>query len=586
MLRITVSNERQRRQFTHTGGPLEFGRGPKCEHERFIVEDRFVSRNQLRVRELSLHQVRVENLGGPLNLADGTTMQRGDSLDLNLPVRVTAGYTMIEVAGEGPDPAMAEALHTISRPLHSMAAATPSPAISSLGASPSADRLAQWFETLLTVQRAAAGSGEFYHETARAVVQLVGLDRGLVLLRDKMNWVTVASHATGELEGSQFSSRILNQVVNEKRTFFEGLSEEKWSQSLVGVESVVASPIFDERHEVLGVVYGSRSLRTRGARRGIQPLEAQVVQLLAGAVSAGLVRLQKEAEAARTRVQFEQFCSPKLARALELNPQLLEGHEREVSVMFCDVRRFSDISQRLGTSKSYDLLADAMDLLTRQFIDHDGIVIDYYGDGVAAMWNAPEDQPDHPALACRAALDMLDAIPQINEKWADVVGEPLALGIGVNVGIAKVGNAGSRQRMKYGPHGHTVNLASRVEGTTKMFHVPVIVTAATRDRLPATFVTRRICQVRVVNIPDPVTLYELKGESADDDWLAICNQYEEALSTYESGRWDDARRILETLSQHPQAGADFPCRFLLQHASTYCTEPPKDFDPVFPLTTK
>ncbi|MCH7729845.1 MAG: family 3 adenylate cyclase, partial [Planctomycetes bacterium] len=135
------------------------------------------------------------------------------------------------------------------------------------------------FETLLTVQRAAAGSGEFYLETARAAVDLVGLDSGLVILRDGDLWEIVAQHHTTEHKGHEFSMRVLNQVLDQKRTYFQGFDQTAWQHSLVGVESVVASPIFSERQEVMGVVYGSRSLSARTARRGIQPLEAQVIQL-------------------------------------------------------------------------------------------------------------------------------------------------------------------------------------------------------------------------------------------------------------------------------------------------------------------
>lgn len=590
MLKIAISNERQSLLFTHDGGPLEFGRGPKKELDRFVIEDRFVSRDQLRIEELPLGRLRLDNLGSPFTLADGSTIESGNSKELPLPVRLTVGYTIVEVTVDQPRadllPEMADGLQTISRPVHSMSSRPPQSSVDSLSDSPTAATLAQWFETVLTVQRAAAGSDEFYQETAKAVVELVGLDCGLILLRDGDEWNTVASHSTGNMSGFEFSRRVLRQVLREKRTFFQGFDETAWTQSLMGVESVVASPIFDEGGEVLGVVYGSRSLRSAAARRGIQPLEAQLVQLLGGVVSAGLTRMAREAEATRVRAQFEQFCSPELACALERDPSLLDGHEREITVMFCDIRGYSRISERLGTAKSFDFLADVMERFTNCVIDRGGVIIDYYGDGLAAMWNAPIDQPDHAARACLAARDTLAALPSLNESWSGTLGMPLWVGIGINSGLAQVGNAGSWRRRKYGPRGHTVNLASRVEGATKQFGVPILISGSTRQRLPASFATRRLCQVRVVNIAGAVTLYELCGGEASPEWLSRRDTYEQALSCYESRRWEEACRLLDSLSEAQKEFPDVPTRLLSEQLSANNNVPPEPFDPIFELNSK
>ncbi len=586
MLRITVSNERQRKEFTHAGGPLELGRGPKVEHERFIVEDRFVSRNQLRIHELGPSKIRLENLGGPTTLADGSTMPRSETRELRLPVRLTIGYTMIEIANDAVQSSMASGMQTIDRPLHSMAGSGSETSISSLGAAPSPETLLRWFETLISVQRTAAGSEEFYQETAGAVVRLVGLDRGMVLLRRGTQWEVAACHPPEDCRSREFSQRVVAQVLESGQTYFEEMDQEVWTQSLVGIESVVASPIFDDRPEVIGVVYGSRDLVSKGARRGIQKLEAHVVQLLAGIVSAGLARVEREKEATRNRLRFEQFSSPKLARALESNPSLLEAHEREVTVMFCDVRDFSEIAEQIGTRDSFALLADAMDLLTEKILNYDGIVIDYAGDGVFSMWNAPEDQNEHAEMACRSALGMLDIVPQLNEKWAKRIGRPIRIGVGVNTGPAQVGNAGSRQRLKYGPRGSTVNMASRVEGTTKVFRVPVLITESTSRILPETFYRRRLCRVCVKGIGDAVTLYELHGDSPDEHWIEARDIYERALAEYESGRWQEARRLLESLAKHPQVQDDYPREFLMKFATKYCESPPQSFNPVFELKSK
>src|SRR5437762_9902858 len=126
-----------------------------------------------------------------------------------------------------------------------------------------------------------------------------------------------------------------------------------------------------------------------------------------------------------------------------------------------------------------------------------------------ALWGAPDDQPEHARRACQAALAMFESLPQMNERWQPTLQEPLALGIGVNSGSAQVGNVGSRIKFKYGALGNTVNLASRVQGATKHMKAGLLITEATRALLDDGYATRRLCQVRVVNIEQPVTLFEL-----------------------------------------------------------------------------
>src|SRR5690606_38192832 len=115
--------------------------------------------------------------------------------------------------------------------------------------------------------------------------------------------------------------------------------------SLQGVEAAVASPILDHNDNVVGAVYGIRLIAEAGQRPGIRPIEAQLVQVLAAATGAGLARLEREAEAARARVQFEQFFSEQLAQKLEREPNLLEGRDRTVTVLFSDIRGFSRLSE-------------------------------------------------------------------------------------------------------------------------------------------------------------------------------------------------------------------------------------------------
>jgi adenylate cyclase len=116
---------------------------------------------------------------------------------------------------------------------------------------------------------------------------------------------------------------------------------------------------------------------------------------------------------------------------------------------------------------------------------------------------------------------MQDEMPDLNTRWRATVGGELVLGIGINTGPAQVGNTGCSRKFKYGPHGHTVNLASRVQEATKELRLPLLITGPTRAQLPDNFLTRRLGQMQLPGVKEPVLLYELQGETPSSDWPAL-----------------------------------------------------------------
>jgi adenylate cyclase len=122
MLLVTIANDRQRRQLQHAGGPLELGRGPQRALPREIIEDRYTSRDQLVVEELSSGNVRVENLGGPVTLPDGTQLASGDARTLMPPLRLAFGHTTIDLGVIPEDDEHASSLQSLSRPLRASTA--------------------------------------------------------------------------------------------------------------------------------------------------------------------------------------------------------------------------------------------------------------------------------------------------------------------------------------------------------------------------------------------------------------------------------------------------------------------------------
>ena len=304
MFQITIENPKQQRQYLHEAGVLVLGRQPVGDEAHIVIDDDYVSRRHLVLEQVSATRIRFENVGrNDLELPDGVRIGQGACGEVDLPVRLRIGRTTIDLAPQEAEP-LADLLSpeesqggeflTISLPATRQLPTVTRNPLASLGDVPTAEKLAVWFETLLSVQRSAVGSTEFYQETARAIVELVGLDRGLVLLRQDDGWQIAAGWAKDRNVALDYSRSILARVVEQGRTFFGAPQSRNVQQSLENVEAVVGSPIFGSSGAVVGVLYGSRDWGQNMSRVGIQPLEAQVVQLLASTVSSGLIRLEMQ----------------------------------------------------------------------------------------------------------------------------------------------------------------------------------------------------------------------------------------------------------------------------------------------------
>src|SRR5439155_25651076 len=176
--------------------------------------------------------------------------------------------------------------------------------------------------------------------------------------------------------------------------------------------------------------------------------------------------------------------APQLAGSLAQTPGWEKPRHSSLSLLFTDICGFSRITKKLSPQQMADWVRDVLDLLSRCVLAEEGVLIDYVGDGLMAMWGAPEEQPDHAARACRAALDMMAGLRGLNERWLATLApleEQTELRIGINSGMAQVGNIGSQYKFKYGAQGDPVNIASRVQSANKFFKSRLLITASTRQ---------------------------------------------------------------------------------------------------------
>ncbi|EMI44365.1 Adenylyl cyclase class-3/4/guanylyl cyclase domain protein [Rhodopirellula sp. SWK7] len=441
----------------------------------------------------------------------------------------------------------------------------------------------------LEVVQKSAGSDEFLDAAVKSAAQMILLDNAYVILREKGAWRVVSAfsrqHNTSwhhEDEGDAMvlpagSTQILDRLLRDEQTVvFEPKSYFHTARSsLLLLDRAVASPLIDSKRNVIGALYGDRKLGSDSIDVPIGDLEAALLEVMAGAVAAGILR-QREEQARRReedlRSSMNQFFSPEVLSRLQQNENLLEGRDAEVTVLFCDIRGFSLISERIGPRQTIQWINDVFTTLSQCVLDTDGVLVDYIGDELMAMWGAPDRQVDHAARACQAALAMVGQIEPIRERWREITPGHFGIGIGVNTGMAQVGNTGSSLKFKYGPLGNTVNIASRIQGMTKQFGVTTLVSESTlasvlsnpfnpTDSADVNLQFRRIAEVQPVGVQSHLLIHQLASDP-NARWVELRDRYEQALSAYVNGEpTQSAGELIKLVASFPE---DEPSLLLLQ----------------------
>jgi adenylate cyclase len=579
-------------------GPLEIGRQDRGEpapfstlmregRQRLIIaraEETDVGRRHTVLTALPDGRLRLVNNSNvqPIRLRDDRELAPGAAVELPLPVVLALGRRTVSVQ----QPLSAANLLSLPavRPPQRHAQPVRFPTLAGTGPRVESKELLHWLSSAMDVLQAAAGAADFFDRAAAAVVDMADLDSAQVLLLEDGKWRMVAARqagVSGPPEVARPSQSILSRLLAKKETTWDAPRAQDQQASLASVEAVVAAPVLRSDGTVLGALYGDRG-RGGAHRPPLSELEAMLVQLVARSVAAGLARLEQEQAAASARVRFEQFFTPQLAEQLGRRPDWEKGRQEKVSVLFCDIWGFSRISERVGPEVTVKWIQDVLSVLSECVLAEGGVLVDYVGDALMALWGAPEEQPDHAARACRAALDMQAALPDLAKRWQAELGEAMQLSIGVNTGPAQVGNTGSRQKFKYGALGNTVNLASRVQGMTKHLRCRLLITHATRAGLDASFAVRRLGRFQVVNIKEPVEVYELAPKDRPG-WEVVRAGYESALEQFESGEFPTAARALGNLRMEH---ADEASLVLLYRVVRCMIEGPPLSHPVWVLAEK
>lgn len=310
-------------------------------------------------------------------------------------------------------------------------------------------------------------------------------------------------------------------------------------------------------------------------------------------VGSTLAQLRMARQAEQQQIGLRRFFGPVVMEAIAgKDPdEVLRPRMAELAVIFCDLRGFSEQSER-SQEQLLDLLArvsDAMGVMTGEILRLDGVVGDFHGDSAMGFWGWPVDQSDAVGRACRAAL-------RIREQFYDPAGQPrfgFRCGIGIASGQAVAGRIGTRDQVKVTAFGPIVNLASRLEGMTKTFAADVLVDDASaawvrRHIAPSQMRLRRLAKLRPEGFAAGVMVHQLLGGTEPSGWAAdqadkeSCEQvelaYQAALDQFLKGDWPEATQRLGRLPQ-----GDRPTELLLEFMKRHDGTPPPGWDGVIDI---
>jgi len=246
---------------------------------------------------------------------------------------------------------------------------------------------------------------------------------------------------------------------------------------------------------------------------------------------------------------FSHYLAPAVIKQIYDSPESLslQGQEKEVTVMFSDVRGFTTMSEKLTPTQVTDLLHDYLTPMTRVITSNMGTLDKFIGDAIMAFWNAPIDVPDHQKKALSSALQMLDHIHVLNEGFQQKFGLTIKIGVGLHCGRVRVGNMGSADLFDYTLIGDNVNLTSRLESLTKYYGQILLVSQAMKEACGDDYAYVEMDSVRVKGKSEPITIYTAMTHEARAARKAGFDRYEEALGLFKAMRFDEAEKIFAEL---------------------------------------
>jgi adenylate cyclase len=307
----------------------------------------------------------------------------------------------------------------------------------------------------------------------------------------------------------------------------------------------------------------------------------------------------REARRQREFIQsaFALYLNPQMVKRLADDPGQLQlrGETRDLTLMFCDIRNFTALSEQFDAPGLTRFVNRYMAPMSDAILAAGGTIDKYIGDAIMAFWNAPVDDPDHSEHACRAALGMRAELVRLNATLraeAEAAGHAhheVRFGIGLNTGECSVGNMGTDRRFNYTVLGDEVNTCSRLEGQSKTYGVDIVVAETTAHAAPG-LAFLELDLIVVKGKTRPVRIHALVGDekaAVNPAFAALRSRHDAMLAAYRSQGWQEARRQLQACrAEAPELM--MPVYRLYEHRlRIFETEPPPpDWDGVYTAATK
>jgi adenylate cyclase len=329
----------------------------------------------------------------------------------------------------------------------------------------------------------------------------------------------------------------------------------------------------------------------------VDPLYPAGTGVLLVMVASTVTFIRTERERAHIRGVFSRFLSPHMVERLAKHPELVKlgGENREVTVMFSDIRGFTKLSEGLDPQALTHVINAFLTPMSNLITDHSGTIDKYIGDCIMAFWNAPLDVQRHGREAVKAAVEMRRTLKRLNEQFAAEAAaagkEPIKIraGVGLNTGIACVGNMGSEERIAYSALGDTVNTASRLESLSPAYFVDLVLSEQTAADA-SDFALLELDQVKVKGKAIPIRLFTCLGfepYAARPEYKALRERHDRMLAAYRAQDWSGAEAArLECVDVAPERLRPFYGIYEKRIAEFRADPPGVDWDGVYIAKSK
>ena len=252
---------------------------------------------------------------------------------------------------------------------------------------------------------------------------------------------------------------------------------------------------------------------------------------------------------------------------------------RTITIFFSDIAGFTSICETLQPNEILKMLSEYFTLMTEVIIDHEGILLEFIGDAILAIWNAPYDIPNHAVACLMATLKMQKALKSLNERWAKIDIPNVSIRCAIHTDEVFVGNLGAPDRMKYGVMGDGVNLASRLEELNKLYGTKHLISDKTYNSLGVKeqFVLRHIDKVVVKGRSKATDLYEIicvRGEQISESHKEFIRIYSEGMVLYFNREFALAKTKFDEARETKESKIDLSCDLLGSRCANYISNPP------------